>query len=45
MILRVQPPERAGLDQLIGEPLPLLVGTVGEDHPVRLGELGGLLHP
>ena len=45
MLLLVQLRECAGLDQLLGKPLPLLVGAVGEHHPVRLGQLGDLLHP
>ena len=40
MLLLVQFRERAGLDQLVGKPLPFLVGAVREHHPVRLGELG-----
>ena len=45
MLLLVELGEGAGLDQLIGEPLPLLVRAVSEHHPVGLGQLGDFLHP
>ena len=45
MLLLVQLREGAGLHQLGGEPRELFLGAVGEDHPVRLGQLGDLLHP
>ena len=45
MLLLVELGEGAGFDQLVGEPLALLVGAVSEDHPVRLGQLGNLLDP
>ena len=45
MLLLVELGEGARLDQLVGQPLPLFVGAVREDHPVRLGELGNLLDP
>ena len=40
--LRVQPGERAGRDQGVGQLQPLLVGTGDPVDPVRLGERGGL---
>jgi hypothetical protein len=45
VLVLVQTLERAGFDQLLGKPLPLLIGPVREDHLVRLGELGDLRHP
>ena len=40
-----QPDERAGVDELVGEAGPLLVGAVAPDDPVGLGELGDLGRP
>ena len=41
----VEPGEGAGVDQLLGEPLPLLVAAVDPDDLVGGGQLGHLLHP
>ena len=45
MLLLVELGERASLDQLVGEALVLLLGTISENHPVRLSEFGDLLDP
>jgi protein involved in polysaccharide export with SLBB domain len=45
MLFLVKLLEGAGLDQLLGEPVPLLVGAISKNHPVGLGELGDLLDP
>ena len=44
-LLLVQLDERAGLDELGGQPVPLLLRAVGPDHAVGLGEGGDLLDP
>ena len=43
--LACQPDERAGVDQLLGQPVPLLVGAVDPDDLVRGGQFGHLAHP
>src|SRR4028118_1246677 len=43
--LPLQAREGAGVDQPLGEPLPLLVAAVDPHHPVRLRELRHLPHP
>ena len=45
LLLRVEAHQRAGGDQLVGEPVPLRVGAVAPDDPVGRGELGDLAHP
>jgi hypothetical protein len=44
-LLGVAQREGARGDQLLAEALVLLLGPVGEDHAVRLGQRGDLLDP
>ena len=45
LLLVVEPLEGARLDQLLAQPRVLLLGAVGEHHPVRLRQLGDLVRP
>jgi hypothetical protein len=45
LLVLVQFDEGAGIDEFLGEALPLLVGAVGPDDLVGRGEGGDLVHP